>query len=297
MEDAGQRIDNYLMRVLRGVPRGHVYRLLRRGEVRVNGRRTRPVYRLACGDRVRIPPVDHERHAGGRLPAHLVERLRDRILLENDRVLVVDKPAGLAVHAGSGLGGGVVDGLRQLRPELPALSLVHRLDRDTSGCLLLAKDRQTLRALQQALRDLSFDKVYQAILVGDWVGPEVCVDAPLMRDLRRGNERVVRVDAAGGRAARSMFRRLGGSSGLTRVEVRIETGRTHQIRVHAAHIGHPVLGDDKYGNRRAGRSHLGRKAPRLYLHAHSLRFPLGGEWITVRSPVPGDFAALVGAGT
>lgn len=291
-DDVGQRIDNYLMRVLRGVPRGHVYKLLRKGEVRVNGRRARPVYRLAAGDRVRIPPVREERHAEGRLPEHLLARLRGRILHEDDDVIVIDKPAGLAVHAGSGLGGGLIDGLRELRPDLPALSLVHRLDRDTSGCLLLAKSRRVLRALQGALREQRFEKTYQAVLVGDWRGPEVTVDAPLTRDLRRGNERIVRVDPVHGQAACSRFRRLAGNGSLTRVEVTIETGRTHQIRVHAVHLGFPLLGDAKYGNRRAERACLGQRPTRLFLHAWRLGFPLGNERIVVESPLPADFVAV-----
>lgn len=291
--EAGQRIDNFLLRELRGVPRGHVYRLLRRGEVRVNGRRVRPTQRLVEGDRVRIPPVRDERHADGRLPAHLLARLRDAICYEDERVLVVDKPAGIAVHAGSGLGGGVIDGLRALRPELRELALVHRLDRDTSGCLLLAKGRATLRELQRALRERSGDKQYQAVLLGEWSEAAATVDAALHRDRRAGGERVVRVDADRGRPARSHFRRLAVGGGLTRVAVRIESGRTHQIRVHAAHLGHPVLGDAKYGRRRDDRARLGRPAPRLFLHAEALRLPLGDDWLDVSAPVPDIFATVL----
>lgn len=291
--DAGQRIDNFLLRVLRGVPRGHVYRLLRRGEVRVNGRRAKPTYRLASADQVRIPPVRETRHADGELPAHLLARLRDCIVYENGSVLVVNKPAGIAVHAGSGLGGGLIDGLRTLRPDLPELSLVHRLDRDTSGCLLLARDRRTLRELQLALRERAFTKIYQAVLAGEWLQTEATVDVPLTRDVRRGNERIVRVDHATGQAARSHFRRLATGAGMTHVEVRIETGRTHQIRVHAAHLGHPVIGDDKYGRRRVTRDLLGYRPPRLFLHASSLSFPLAGETLTVESPVPDGFRELL----
>ncbi len=161
-DDAGQRIDNYLLRVLRGVPRTRVYRLLRKGEVRVNGGRVKPTYRLQEGDRVRLPPVRTERHPDGRLPPAALERLRDSVLYEDERCLVIDKPPGLAVHAGSGLAAGVIDGMRELRPDLGGLELVHRLDRDTSGCLLLARGRQALRALQQELRDGGFDKTYAA---------------------------------------------------------------------------------------------------------------------------------------
>ncbi len=292
--DAGQRIDNYLMRMLRGVPRGHVYRLLRRGEVRINGGRARPHRRLNAGDQVRLPPVADERHAEGRLPPHLIERLRGAVVYEDERVLVVDKPAGIAVHAGSGLGGGLIDGLRELRPDLPDLSLVHRLDRETSGLLLLARDRHTLKELQDGMRARAIEKVYQAVLLGDWTGPVRTVEAPLRRDVRRGNERVVRVDAVAGQSASSRFRRLAAARGLTRVEVTITTGRTHQIRVHAAYMGHPIVGDTKYGQRRAERERLGRQPERLMLHATRLRFVLGDEEIAVESPPPALFDTLVG---
>lgn len=295
--DVGQRIDNFLLRVLRGVPRGHVYRLLRRGEVRVNGRRTKPTYRLADGDRIRLPPVQRERHAAGELPPHLLDRLRGAIRYEDERLLVVDKPEGIAVHAGSGLGGGVIDGLRALRPDVLKLSLVHRLDRDTSGCLLVAKDRRTLRALQDTFRSQRCEKSYQAVLTGDWSGPDAAVDAPLTRDVRRGNERVVRVDRQHGRTASSRFHRLAGGHGLTRVAIAIATGRTHQIRVHARHLGFPVLGDPKYGNRRQEQAALGRKPPRLFLHAHRLRFPLDDEWFDVTTPVPELFIRIAGSDT
>lgn len=294
-ESAGQRIDNFLLRELRGVPRTRIYRLLRRGEVRVNGGRARPARRLEAGDRVRIPPVRAERHAGGQLPAHLLERLRSAVLHEDAEVLVIDKPAGMAVHAGTGLGGGVVDGLRSLRPDIERLELVHRLDRDTSGCLLLAKGRGALRRLQDALRDGAFDKTYHALLVGHWPGPEAVVEAPLARDVLRSGERMVRVDAAG-RDARSHFRRLEGTAGLTRVEVRIDTGRTHQIRVHAAHLGHPVAGDTKYGDLEAERVALGRAAPRLFLHASRLGFPGRDGRLTITSPLPPAFEAALGGG-
>ncbi len=294
-DDAGQRIDNYLLRVLRGVPRTRVYRLLRKGEVRVNGGRTRPGYRLSSGDRVRLPPVRAERHPDGRLPAAVLERLRGAVLYEDAKCCVIDKPAGLAVHAGSGLAAGVIDGMRELRPDAAALELVHRLDRDTSGCLLLAKGRHALRALQAELRAGGFGKTYAAVLAGDWRGPEQRVDRPLRRDVLESGERRVRLDAAG-KSARSHFRRVSGDGRLTRVEVAIDTGRTHQIRVHAAWIGHPVLGDAKYGDTRAQRERLGRKPPRLYLHAQRLAFTGADGPIRVASPVPAEFAEMIAAG-
>jgi len=286
--DDGQRIDNFLLRVLRGVPRMRVYRLLRKGEVRVNGGRIKPSYRLQAGDSVRLPPVRSERHADGRLPPALLERLRSAIVYEDERALVIDKPAGLAVHAGSGLGGGVIDGLRTLRPDIEGLELVHRLDRDTSGCLLLAKGRGNLRALQDELRGGGFTKIYQALLVGDWPGPEADVNVPLQRDVESAGERMVRVDQDG-KAARSRFRRIVGNGRVTHVEVELDTGRTHQIRVHAAHLGHAVLGDDKYGDAREARACLGRKPPRMYLHAARLGFTGADGRVTVEAPLPERF--------
>jgi len=287
-DDDGQRIDNYLLRQLRGVPRMHVYRLLRKGQVRVNGGRVKPSHRLRSGDSVRLPPVQRERHAEGRLPPAQIERLRSSILHEDAAAIVIDKPVGLAVHAGTGLGGGAIDGLRTLRPDIGGLELVHRLDRDTSGCLLLAKGRRNLRALQEELRGGGFTKVYQALLLGDWRGPEADVDAPLRRDVESAGERMVRVDGSG-KSARSHFLRLDGNGRLTRVEIRIETGRTHQIRVHAAHLGHPVLGDDKYGDARAGRAALGCRPRRMYLHALRLSFTGADGPVTVEAPLPRRF--------
>ena len=289
-DDSGQRIDNFLLRTWRGMPRMRVYRLLRRGEVRVNGGRVKPAYRLRAGDRVRLPPVRHEKHGGGHLPSAQRERLRNSIRHEDAETLVLDKPAGMAVHAGSGLGGGVIDGLRALRPDIPGLELVHRLDRDTSGCLLLAKGRQALRRLQAGLRAGEFTKVYRALLLGDWPGPEAIVDAPLRRNVLASGERMVRVEA-GGKHALSRFRRLDGNGRVTLVEVEIETGRTHQIRVHAAHLGHPVVGDPKYGDRAGERAALGKRAPRMYLHALRLTFRGTQGATTVECPLPKDFTA------
>ena len=290
-DDAGQRLDNYLMRMLRGVPRTRVYRLLRKGEVRVNGGRARAAYRLNEGDSVRLPPVHGERHPQGRLPSALLDTLRNAVLYEDTLALVIDKPAGLAVHAGSGLAAGVIDGMRELRRDIAGLELVHRLDRDTSGCLLLAKGRQALRSLQSELRAREFTKRYTALLAGDWAGPSRRMDQPLQRDVLASGERMVRVDPAG-RPACSHFRRVAGNGRITRVEVEIETGRTHQIRVHAAALGHPVLGDGKYGDARGDRAFLGRKAPRLYLHAQALAFTGANGWVQVSSPVPQEFERL-----
>lgn len=292
-DDAGQRIDNYLLRILRSVPRTRVYRLLRRGEVRVNGGRIRASYRLSAGDRVRVPPVHGQRYAGGKLPAPLLERLRDATLYEDADALVLDKPAGVAVHAGTGLGGGIIDGLRELRPDIARLELAHRLDRDTSGCLLLAKSRTALRRLQGELRGGGFEKVYHAVLIGDWLGPTVTTDARLRRYMPASGERLVRADPEG-RTARSHFRRIASVGGLTLVEVRIETGRTHQIRVHAAGLGHPVAGDSKYGQRERERALFpGGRAPRLLLHASGLGFTgADGSRVRVDSALPAELEAI-----
>ncbi len=291
---AGQRVDNFVMRALRGVPRTRIYRLLRRGEVRVNGGRSKPARRLEHGDRVRLPPVRREQYSEGRLPASVLERLRDAVVFEDAEAIVVDKPAGVAVHAGTGLGGGLIDGLRSLRPEIERLELVHRLDRDTSGCILLAKGRPALKRLQQAMQAGAFDKIYRALLLGDWVGPEETVTASLRRDRLASGERIVRVDPQG-QAARSEFLRLRGGPGLTEVEVALATGRTHQIRVHAAHLGHPVAGDAKYGRLERERALLGARSRRLYLHARRLRFPGTDGMVTVEASVPPEFGQAMGA--
>ncbi len=285
---AGQRIDNFLMRELRGVPRARVYRLMRRGEVRIDGSRTKPHRRLAEGERVRIPPVETTQFANGQLPPAVLERLRSAVLYEDETMIVVDKPAGVAVHGGSGLGGGLIDGLRELRPDIARLDLVHRLDRDTSGCVVLAKGRPALKRLQEALRGGRFDKVYRALLIGDWAGPETWVRARLRRDRAASGERIVRVDPDG-RTASSHFRRIGSIDGATAAEVTIETGRTHQIRVHARQVGYPVAGDSKYGDPVAERALWGRRASRLMLHAHRLSLPGPDGPVTVESPLPEPF--------
>ncbi len=291
-DDAGQRVDNYLLRVLRGVPRARIYRLLRRGEVRVNGGRIRAGYRLVAGDRVRVPPVHGQRYAGGRLPPGLLARLRDATLYEDAEALVLDKPAGVAVHAGSGLGGGLIDGLRELRPDIARPELVHRLDRDTSGCLLIAKGRGALRRLQDELRAGGFEKRYHAVLLGEWPGPRATVDARLQRYMPASGERLVRADASG-RSATSHFERLGAAEGLTLAEVRIDTGRTHQIRVHAAGLGHPLAGDMKYGARARERGlFAGGRAPRLLLHASGLGFTGADGWVRVESALPPEIESI-----
>ncbi len=295
-EGAGQRLDNYLLGQLKGVPRSHVYRLIRSGQVRVNSGRTSPSYRLQAGDRVRVPPV------GVRPPAEVVatpdqlEWLGERILYEDARVLVLDKPSGLAVHGGSSISLGVIEALRLLRPTSKDLELAHRLDRGTSGCLLLAKRRSTLRVLHELLRDGGVDKQYLALVRGRWPEAKTEIDAPLVTH-RVGGEARVKVDPSG-KEARSTFRvveRYGKTASL--LNVAIDTGRTHQIRVHAAYAGHPVAGDERYGDKDFNEYLKSFGLGRMFLHAHLLAFewPESGEPFTASAPLPEDLKAVLTA--
>lgn len=292
-EAAGRRLDNFLLAHLKGVPRTHVYRLIRSGEVRVNSRRVQASYRLTAGDEVRVPPVrlsePGEAPAPSRVRADWIEA---RVLFEDEDLLVLDKPSGLAVHGGSGISLGAIELLRAARgPKGRSLELVHRLDRDTSGCLLVAKRASALRSLHAQFRDGSVDKRYLALLVGRWPGRARTVDAPLVTDERRGGERHVRVDAAGKEAV-THFVPLERFPEAALMEVHLTTGRTHQIRVHAASIGHPVAGDERYGlpDDPVVRHH-GLK--RLFLHARSLSFrsPGAGTALSIEAPLAGDLAA------
>lgn len=290
---AGQRLDNFLVRELKGVPRGHVYRLLRSGQVRVNGGRRKPKYRLCAGDEVRIPPVRIARRARATGPLGRVAALLDAgVLLEDEWLLAVDKPAGMAVHGGSGLRGGLIEALRILRSE-PHLELAHRLDRGTSGCLLIARRRSALRALHAALRDGKVEKRYLALVVGRVDEPFV-IEAPLRRYARRGGERHVVVSPQG-KSAKTCFEPLAGGEQASLVLARPVTGRTHQIRVHAAAAGHPVAGDSRYGDKAANRMLKGHDLKRLALHAASLRFahPRTAEPLAVKAALPGDLALAV----
>ena len=291
---AGQRIDNFLLNRLKGAPRSLIYRILRRGEVRVNKGRIRPGYRLQAGDMLRIPPVRLAQRTPARPHQALLERLDAAILYEDSRILVVNKPAGVAVHGGSGVKYGIIEALRALRPTQPYLELVHRLDRDTSGCLLIAKKRSALRRLHELLRGTGIDKRYLALVKGRWQGGRRVVDAPLRKNVLRSGERQVRVDETG-KAARSIFRPISVGEQASLVEVQLETGRTHQIRVHAASIGHPVAGDEKYGEARFNRQMRAAGLERLFLHARSLRFQLAeGELpIEVEAPLDDDLRRVL----
>jgi 23S rRNA pseudouridine955/2504/2580 synthase len=296
-EEQGQRLDKALARLLPGVPRSRLFRLIRRGEVRVNGRRASPEQRLSAGDRVRLPPVRLQGPgtAGMSVPAALVRRVEACILHSDARLLVLDKPAGVAVHGGSGLSFGVIEALRASRPD-ETLELVHRLDRDTSGLLLVARRRSALRTLHALLREGAVQKSYLALVAGRWRQPHCTVDVPLRTDTRVGGERTVRVDARGGKQSRTEFRlleRYGTRASL--LEAVLHTGRTHQIRVHTAHAGHPVLGDQKYGDVAANAELRGLGLTRMFLHAHSCAFvwPESGEEQSFNAPLPADLRQIL----
>lgn len=286
-EFAGQRLDNFLFRHLKGVPKSRVYRMLRTGEVRVNGGRAKAEDRLTGGDVLRIPPVrtaarDTEAVASPRLR----ERLEARILFEDAHLLALNKPVGLPVHGGTGQSAGVIESLRLLRPEARFLELVHRLDRDTSGCLLIAKKRSALTALHELFRGEGVDKRYLALLSSVWARQRLLVDAPLEKNIRQGGERMVKVSRAG-KSAQTEFRRLRRFSAATLVEARPLTGRTHQIRVHALHLGHPLAGDERYGDENANREFRRLGLRRLFLHAAELHFPHpdSGEMLHLAAPL------------
>ena len=284
----GQRIDNYLMGLLKGVPRSFVYRILRRGEVRVNRGRIQASYRLQPGDLVRIPPVQLPARAAPTRPGEAMpRRLEGAILLDPPGYLVINKPSGLAVHGGSGLNLGVIEALRVLRPQDRHLELVHRLDRETSGCLLISRKRSALRVLHELLRGDRVDKRYLALLAGRWDKKSLEVDAPLRKNTLRSGERIVRIDPQG-KHARTRFHRLQRYAGATLVEAQLLTGRTHQIRVHAAHMGMPILGDPKYGDEQANRGMRQRGLKRMFLHASALSFRWPGEEQVIRVEAPLD---------
>lgn len=271
-EYVGQRLDNYLLRELKGLPRTRLYRALRKGEVRVNKGRVKADYRLCEGDSVRVPPLRlAERDAPQQVPRRWQNLLRQRTLYEDAGLLVINKPSGLAVHGGSGVSMGLIECLRLLRPDDHYLELVHRLDRDTSGCLLLARKAAVLRELHRQLRADLVGKSYRALVAGRWPRQRRFVEAPLLKNSVKSGERIVRVDVAG-KQARTEFAVLQRFSDCTLVEARPITGRTHQIRVHAQHAGHPLLGDEKYGERGPNQwaRELGLK--RLFLHAARLSF-------------------------
>jgi 23S rRNA pseudouridine955/2504/2580 synthase len=296
-DEAGQRIDNFLMRHFKTVPRSRVYRLLRKGEVRINRKRVEAEYRIQAGDEVRLPPVRIDAGGEARQPSSsLLELIERAVIFQDKHLLVIDKPAGVAVHGGSGMSFGIIEALRASRPR-ETLELVHRLDRDTSGCLLVARDRSTLTALHALIRNGGMHKAYLALVAGSWQLGTKRIDAPLATDNRQHGERHVRV-AAAGKESVSVFKPVQFFGSLaTLMQVDIPTGRTHQIRVHASFAGHPLLGDDKYGDRDRNAELKRHGLKRTFLHAQSVAFEWPGSGVPFHAsaPLPGELAAVLDA--
>ena len=287
----GQRIDNYLMSQLKGVPRSHIYRILRKGEVRVNGGRKKPVYKLEKGDLVRVPPIKIDPVEQVNIPARVYQELRAAILFENARLMVINKPSGMAVHSGTGVSFGVIEAMKQHHPESEKLELVHRIDRDTSGCLLLAKDRKTLNTLQNAFRSRDMQKSYLALIKRKLPAAAVTVTKPLeKREISGENMMVV---SAQGKSAHSEFVLQQRFQGASLVKVVIKTGRTHQIRVHAKSLGQPLAGDAKYGDSEFNRHCKQFGVNRLFLHAAELGFDLADEHFRFQAPLPPELQTVL----
>ncbi len=285
----GQRIDNFLIARLRGVPKSVIYRVLRKGEVRVNKKRIKPEYKLEQGDVVRVPPLTVASAPDAvSVKLSLVKDLEQHILYEDKDLIVLNKPSGMAVHGGSGLQFGVIEALRALRPDAKHLELVHRLDRDTSGCLLIAKKRSVLTHLHEQLRNKTVEKKYWALVAGDWDNKVRKVTEPLRKNTLQSGERVVKVDAAEGKPSETRFRILQRYQEGTLVEAFPVTGRTHQIRVHTACKGHPIACDDKYGDNQFSQQMQQIGLNRLFLHAFSLSFIHPISETTMRFEAPLD---------
>jgi len=289
---SGQRIDNFLLGRLKGVPRSLIYRLLRTGQVRVNKGRKKPHYKLCAGDIVRIPPVSLSLNEPSQASKSAKDILANNILFEDKSLIILNKPAGMAVHGGSGINYGVIEAFRQLRPECKSLELVHRLDRETSGCLVLSKKRSALTGMHELLRrehGKSMDKTYLALLRGTWQGKKKKIDAALEVNSRQSGERYVTVSSKG-KAAKSVFvpEKNYPEAGASLVSIKLLTGRTHQARVHALSIEQPIAGDERYGDKSFNRRMKLGGLNRLFLHASRLRFshPIDGSSVDIEAPLP-----------
>jgi len=291
-----QRLDNFLLKRLDNVPRTRIYRIIRKGEVRVNKKRSKPDYKLQIGDQVRIPPLHpgQERPQKTIPPKQLLQRLERAVIFENSDILILDKPVGLAVHAGSGVAYGVIDAMRMLYPHTE-IELVHRLDRDTSGCLMLAKNRQALLAMQAQLQGNQLTKNYLAVVHGNWPRELTEISQPLKKYYLPNGERRMQVDV-NGKPAISRVRLLNGAKQYSLIQIELVTGRTHQIRVHCQAQGHAIAGDDKYGDDEFNRSMRGQGIKRLMLHATSLELPFCDytSEVVINAPLPAEFEGLLG---
>ncbi len=290
-----QRIDNFLITHLKGVPKTRIYRILRKGEVRVNKKRIEPSYRLQAGDQVRIPPVQLAERSIPVQPSHsLVDLLRSRILYEDTGLLIINKPTGIPVHGGTLTKMGVVEALRVMYPKLPHLELAHRLDADTSGCLILAKKRSILKELHGLLRQGKMQKIYWALTKGHWQADELRVDAPLQKNHLSSGERIVRVHPEG-KSSLTVFKPLETFAEAMLVEAHLHTGRTHQIRVHARYRHHPIAGDEKYGDKEFSKKMREKGLRRLFLHAKRIEFvlPSTEKKIIVEAPLDEDLVEVL----
>jgi len=286
--EAERRLDNFLFGRLRDVPKSRVYRMIRTGEVRVNGGRVRPEYRLCAGDRLRVPPLSRDEPRPAQVPASAAREVLESIIHEDAELLVLNKPCGMPVHSGTRRSFGVIDALRAAHPAGAVLQLVHRLDRDTSGCLLIAKNTACLRRLHEQIREGEMTKQYVTLLRGQ-LGNEIEVDQPLDTNARRGGERVVL--AGEGKQSLTRFKPIRRFRNATLVNATILTGRTHQIRVHATSAGHPVAGDGKYGDRAFNREMRALGLRRLFLHASRIRIPGAGRLASgIDAPLPAELS-------
>ncbi|ARU56283.1 ribosomal large subunit pseudouridine synthase C [Oleiphilus messinensis] len=292
----GQRLDNFLLGYLKGVPKTRIYRMIRKGEVRVNRSRCKPEQKLLTGDQVRIPPISVAEKLAPAVPGKpVLDRIKAAIIYESQDLLVLNKPSGLAVHGGSGLSFGVIEALRALFPDIQGLELVHRLDRDTSGCLMVAKNRKMLRWLHEQLRGDGVQKIYHAMVFGRWAASRRIVEAPLRKNELKSGERVVRVNAEG-KPSETHYRVLSTNKRYSLVEARPITGRTHQIRVHCTHAGCPILGDDKYVSEKYADDPYTARPPRLMLHAYELRVRMPGKTsLAISAPYDEPFENVVTA--
>ncbi|EGL53433.1 pseudouridylate synthase, 23S RNA-specific [Methylophaga aminisulfidivorans MP] len=285
---AGQRIDNFLLTLEKGVPKSRIYRAIRKGEVRVNKGRIKQTYKIEAGDVIRVPPLQvSEKTAPTEINESLQQQLLASIIFEDDAMLVLNKPSGLAVHAGTQIQVGVIEAFRLIKPELEFIELVHRLDRDTSGCLLIAKSRESLLNLQQQMLSDQIDKRYLTLLKGEMNSGEVYIEQPLQKNTVSSGERMVKVDPEG-KSAKTLFIKRQSYSIAQLSEVKLFTGRTHQIRVHSAWSGHPVAGDDKYGDREFNKQMKTFGLKRLFLHAWRLgiHHPITQEPLSLEAPLP-----------
>ena len=290
-EHSDQRIDNYLFTLLKGVPKSRIYRIIRKGEIRINGSRIKPDYKLNEGDKIRIPPVRIAEREAFILPSKKLQySLEKNILYEDDALLVLNKPSGLAVHGGSGIKLGLIEALRLIRPKTGYFELVHRIDRETSGCLMVAKKRSSLRYLQEQMRSKRISKVYRALATGKWPRGMRRIDLPLMAFEQKTGEKIVRVNPKGKKSV-TIFSVMKRYRNFTLLEALLETGRTHQIRVHAQHIGCPLAGDNKYGLDDINKDIRKSGLKRMFLHALKIGFSLPcGKNIFIEAPMPSDLS-------